>query len=95
MATTKKLTTNGDANAWTAQEASAWAKIPYRALLRMFKNGEAPCLWLGDPQEQRMGRGRKKRRRACGRFLVPKTAFVHWYESIQPAGRAASRKRVA
>src|SRR5689334_10867013 len=86
------METSHDINGWTAQEASRWSKIPYRPLLRMFQRGEAPCIPLGDPQEQNMGRGRKKRRRACARYLVPKAAFINWFESIQPTG---SRRRVA
>jgi hypothetical protein len=95
MAIKKKLTFNDAANAWTAQEAAAWSEIPYRVLLRMFKSGEAPCLRLGDPQKQNMGTGRQKRRRTCGRFLVPRAAFVTWFETLAPTAQNADHQRIA
>ena len=61
----------------------------------MLKNGEAPCLRLGNPQTQRMGKGRKGRKRTCGRYLVPRAAFVTWFETLGPSAQNAGRRRVA
>jgi hypothetical protein len=80
-------------NLWTAFDASEWSGIKYRQLLRLFHAGEAPCIRIGDPQIQNMGRGRKKRRRAVGRFLVPKKAFITWFENLTP--RNSNRRRAA
>jgi hypothetical protein len=81
-----------DPNLWTAVEAARWSGIPYRALLALLRDGQVPCLRVGGPQTQNMGRGHKKRRRACGRYMVPRAAFVKWFESIPPAESRGQRR---
>jgi hypothetical protein len=83
-----------DPNLWTVTEAARWSQISYRSLLAMLRDGQAPCLRVGGPQIQKMGRGRKKRSRTCARFLVPRVAFCKWFEGIQPAG-STGQKRIA
>jgi hypothetical protein len=83
-------------NLWTVQQAARWSGIPYRALLELVKDGQVPCLRVGKPQSQNMGRGRKRRLRTCARFLIPKTSFVRWFEALEPPGHGrAGRRRVA
>ena len=80
-------------NLWTVKEASRWSGISYRALLLLLNDGLAPCLRVGEPQIQKMGR-RKSRRRVCARYLVPRVAFQKWFENITPA-ETVGQKRIA
>lgn len=70
-------------NRWSAQEASAWSGIPTRTLYRLLREGVAPSIPMGDPQVQRLDVARNgQRRRSCFRFLIPRVAFMRWYEGI-------------
>jgi len=70
---------------WTAKEAADWVGLNYRTALKLFRDGVAPCIPIGAPTAQNMGKGRKKRKRTCGRYLVPKKAFIAWFETLRPA----------
>jgi hypothetical protein len=67
-------------NKWTPREAAEWSGIGYRTLLRLFKEGLAPCIPVGPPQDQQMAES--CRRRACSTYLVPRVAFQRWFENI-------------
>jgi hypothetical protein len=70
-------------NTWTPAMASAWSGIPYRTFLRMCRDGNVPCIPIGDSQTQKWPNARDgKRRRACFRYLVPRVAFMRWWESL-------------
>ena len=84
-----------DPKLWTAVEAARWSGISYRALLALLRDGQVPCLRVGEAQSQNMGRGNKKRRRACGRYLLPVVAFKKWFENLPPAESAGQQTRIA
>src|SRR5215472_3930739 len=80
-------------NSWTPKIAAAWAGMPERTLYRLLRAGAVPCLPMGDPQIQKWPDARDgKRRRACFRFIIPRAAFVRWWESI---GRPEAQERIA
>ena len=62
-------------------EAAEWSGIQYRTLLRLLKEGLVPTIPVGKAQTQNMGKG-KRRRRACAKFLIPRVAFMRWFENI-------------
>ena len=70
-------------NSWTPKIAAAWAGMPERALYRLLREGAVPCLPMGESQIQNWPRAHdKKRRRACFRYVIPRVAFIRWWESI-------------
>ena len=72
-------------NLWTVAEAARWSGIPYRSLLVLMSEGRVPCIRIGRAKVHNMGRGKKPRRRSCTKFLVPRLAFVNWFETLAPA----------
>jgi len=73
-------------NSWTPAEAAAWAGIPLRALYRLLREGVTPCVPMGDAQEQAFPKAHNgKRKRACFRYVIPRIAFIKWWESIGAA----------
>jgi hypothetical protein len=62
-------------NTWTPQQAAEWAGISYRLLLNFFDRGLLPAIRVGEPVIQNMGRGKKKRKRRAGKWIVPAKAF--------------------
>jgi hypothetical protein len=80
-------------NSWTPVEAATWANIPVRTLYRLLRDGVVPALPMGDAQTQRFPNARDgKRRRACFRYVIPRVAFIKWWESI---GKADTGKTAA
>jgi hypothetical protein len=84
--------TKAEPQLWSVAQGSAWSGIPYRPLLKMFERGEAPCLRVGEPQIHKMGKGRKQRRRACSRYLVPRVAFMNWFMTLAPEKQRTEHK---
>jgi hypothetical protein len=81
-----------DKNSWTPPEASLWSGIPLRTLYRLLRDGAVPRLPTGEPQEQIFPNAHDgKRKRACFRYVIPRAAFIRWWESIG----AASLNRAA
>jgi hypothetical protein len=68
-------------NLWTPKQAAEWSGIKYRTLLRLLREGVVPCIPVGAAQAQKM-RDRKRRLRACRTFLIPRVAFIRWFENI-------------
>jgi hypothetical protein len=68
-------------NAWTPMEASQWSGIRYRTLLLMLKQGLVPAIPVGKKQSQKMPTG-KRRKRACRKYVLPRVAFMRWYENL-------------
>lgn len=81
-------------NNWTPQQAAEWSDIRYRTLLRMLKEGLVPSIRIGTEQQQDMGQG-KRRRRACAKYLIPRTAFIRWFESIGAPDPDITKRNVA
>jgi hypothetical protein len=76
-------------NSWSPAEAAEWANIPLRTLYRLLAEGKVPSLPMGDAQTQAFPLARSgKRKRACFRYVIPRVAFIKWWESI---GRPGSR----
>ena len=70
-------------NSWTVKIAARWAGIPERTLYRLLREGVVPCLRMGETQIQSFRQARNgKRRRICFRFIIPRVAFIHWWEGI-------------
>jgi hypothetical protein len=70
-------------NSWTPKIAAAWAGVPERTLYRLLRDGAVPCLPMGESQDQKWPKAHDgKRRRTCFRFLIPRVAFIKWWESI-------------
>lgn len=70
-------------NSWTPKIAAAWAGMPERTLYRLLRDGAVPCLPMGESQIQNWPRAHdQKRRRACFRYVIPRVAFIRWWESI-------------
>jgi hypothetical protein len=70
-------------NTWSPAMAAAWSGIPTRTLYRMLRDGNVPCIPIGDSQTQKWPFAHDgKRRRACFRFMIPRVAFMRWYENI-------------
>ena len=76
-------------NNWTPQQAAEWSGIKYRTLLRLLKEGLVPSIPVGEPQQQMMSSG-KRRRRACAMYLIPRVAFQRWFENIGAPGNTAA-----
>jgi len=80
-------------NTWTPQQAAAWAGISYRLLLDFFDRGLLPAIPVGVAQNQRMPSG-KKRRRRVGKWIVPREAFIHAWQTFtvptEPRKRSAA-----
>jgi hypothetical protein len=63
--------------------AAAWAGIPARALYRLLRAGNVPSIPIGESQSQDWSNSRTgTRERACYRYMIPRTAFIRWWESI-------------
>lgn len=79
-------------NSWSPAEAAAWAGIPVRTLYRLLREGVVPSLPMGDAQEQKFPNANNgKRKRACFRYVIPRVAFIRWWESIgKPDGNIKS-----
>lgn len=60
---------------WTPRQASDWAGMNYRALMRLIKARAVPCI-VGEPA--RPGAGERRV------YMVPKRAFQKWLECIEP-----------
>ena len=76
-------------NSWSPAEAAEWADIPLRTLYRLLAERKVPSLPMGDSQEQKFPNAKNgKRKRACFRYVIPRVAFIKWWESI---GRPGSR----
>jgi hypothetical protein len=61
--------------------------MPLRTLYRLLRQRVVPCIPVGEPQTQREKPGSKrwrtgKRQRTCYRFVIPRVAFMKWYENI-------------
>jgi hypothetical protein len=70
-------------NSWTVAEAAGWSGIPLRSLYALLKQGSIPCLSLGESQTQQWDKASDgKRRRSCFRFIIPRVAFIKWFEGI-------------
>jgi hypothetical protein len=83
-------------NSWTPKIAAAWADIPERALYRLLRDGAVPCLPMGKSQIQNWPIAHdKKRRRACFRYVIPKAAFIRWFENIGKPERISTDKSAA
>ena len=63
-------------------DAAEWSGIEYRTLLRLLKEGLVPTIPIGKAQAQNMGEGKRRRRRACAKYLIPRVAFMRWFENI-------------
>jgi hypothetical protein len=68
-------------NNWSSFDASEWSGIKHRTLLKLLREGLVPSIPVGKTQQQQMRNG-KVRRRACGTYLIPRKAFVKWFENI-------------
>ncbi len=68
-------------NNWTPQEASEWSGIKYRTLLKLLREGLVPTIPIGKSLTHKMPNG-KRRRRACHTYLIPRVAFMRWYENL-------------
>jgi hypothetical protein len=68
-------------NNWTPLEAAEWSGIAHRTLLRLLKEGLVPAIPIGAPQNQKLANG-KRRRRACSKFVIPRKAFIRWFENV-------------
>jgi hypothetical protein len=70
-------------NSWTPGEAAKWANIPTRTLYRLLREGAVPSLAMGEAQTQQFPNARNgKRKRSCFRYVIPRVAFIKWWESI-------------
>ncbi len=67
---------------WTVRQAADWSGIPLRVLYRLLAEGAAPSVPVGNPWKQQEG----ARKRACFLYVIPKTAFMKWFESGAPIG---------
>jgi hypothetical protein len=79
-------------NRWTTQEAAAWAEIPHRMLLDLLNEGVLPAIAVGPPRTEVL-KGGTKRRRRVGKWVVPREAFIHAWQTF--AGPNKRRTRVA
>jgi hypothetical protein len=75
-------------NNWTPVQASEWSGIRYRTLLRLLKEGLVPSIQVGDAQNQEMPDG-KRRRRAASTWVIPRVAFMKWFENIGAPAKTA------
>jgi hypothetical protein len=73
-------------NNWVAQEAADWSGIEYRTLLKLLKAGLVPTIPIGKPQVHNMGKGKRRKHRACSKFIIPRVAFMRWFENIGAPG---------
>lgn len=86
----KRETGQADSNGWSIQQASDWSRIPEKSLYEMAVAGTIPCIRLGEAQEQRMPSARSGRRyRRYSRIVIPKAAFVRWFENLEADGSAS------
>jgi len=70
-------------NTWTPQMAAAWAGMPLRTLYRLLRAGTVPAIPIGDSVSQDWAPSRTgTRERACARYMIPRTAFIRWFEGI-------------
>jgi hypothetical protein len=82
-----------EANTWSVTQAAAWAGIPTRTLYQMLRASiGVPCISLGERQEQQWPKAHDgKRRRACFRYMIPRVAFIKYWENIsRPESTASS-----
>jgi hypothetical protein len=83
-------------NSWTPKMAANWAGMPERALYRLLREGVVPCLPMGGSQTQNWPKARdKQRRRACFRYVIPRVAFIRWFETLGKPEMVGSREKVA
>jgi hypothetical protein len=80
-------------NTWNSQQAAEWAGIHHRLLLDFFHRGLLPAIPVGPSQNQKMGRGKKRRHRRVGKWIVPREAFIRAWQNFtvprRPGRRAA------
>jgi hypothetical protein len=70
-------------NSWSPSEAAIWAGVPVRTLYRLLREGAVPALPMGEAQVQHFPRANNgKRKRACFRYVIPRVAFIKWWESL-------------
>lgn len=79
-------------NTWTVGQAAEWADVPKRTLYRMIKAEIVPCIIpIGEPQEQKLAKAHTgTRNRTCFRFLIPRVAFMKWWENYTGKTGAAA-----
>jgi hypothetical protein len=68
-------------NIWSSNDAAEWSGIKHRTLLRLLREGLVPVIPVGRTQQQQMGNG-TLRRRACRTYVIPRKAFIKWFENI-------------
>jgi hypothetical protein len=70
-------------NSWSPAEAAEWANIPVRTLYRLLREGAVPSLPMGDAQTQAFPNARNgERKRSCFRYVIPRRAFITWWETL-------------
>jgi hypothetical protein len=64
--------------------AAAWSGLSSRAIYRLVRTGRIPSIATGAPQIQDLPAARNGTRpRSCFRFIIPRVAFIKWFESIE------------
>jgi hypothetical protein len=63
--------------------AASWAGIPERTVYRLLREGIVPSIPMGTAQIQQLPAAHDgKRRRACFKYVIPRKAFIRWFEGI-------------
>ena len=80
-------------NTWTPEIAAAWSGVPLRSLYRLLREHQVPCIPMGDKQVQKLEKARDgKRKRACFKYVIPRVAFIRWFENISKPEPEKSRQ---
>jgi hypothetical protein len=79
-------------NSWTVPMCAAWSGMPQRTIYRLLRDGRIPSIPMGVAQTQAWPAARDgKRPRSCYRFIIPRVAFIRWFENIgKPASSVGS-----
>jgi len=79
----KAIAIDHSRNTWTPAMAAAWAGIPTRTLYRLLRAGNVPSIPIGESQSQEWSNSHTgTRERACFRYMIPRAAFIRYWENI-------------
>jgi hypothetical protein len=88
----KPIAINHELNSWTVAMCAAWSGMPARTIYRLLRAGVIPSIPMGDAQTHEWPAAHSgKRTRSCYRFIIPRVAFIRWFENIgKPASGVGS-----
>jgi hypothetical protein len=78
-------------NRWSTKEAADWAEVPHRTLLDLLNEGVLPAIAIGRTRTEVLKDGTKRRRRVA-KWIVPREAFIHAWQTFSGPNKRRTRR---